>query len=93
LTVNRGKTHDYLGMNLDFSQESKLKVRMKEYVLQHATYLQLKINIRNTLIKNSRPIPYYASQTALLTKRACPDIQLAVPFFCTCMKRPDADDY
>jgi len=30
--VHRGKVHDYLGMNLDFSEKGKVKIDMKSYV-------------------------------------------------------------
>jgi Reverse transcriptase (RNA-dependent DNA polymerase) len=32
LTINRGKVHDYLGMTLDFSVASKVKIGMVQYV-------------------------------------------------------------
>jgi hypothetical protein len=32
LSVNRGRSHEYLGMNLDFSQENKVIIRMQEYI-------------------------------------------------------------
>jgi hypothetical protein len=32
LTVNREKTHDYLGMLLDFSEDGKVKINMQRYV-------------------------------------------------------------
>jgi hypothetical protein len=32
LTVNRGKNHEYLGMNLDFSKEDKVVIRMRDYI-------------------------------------------------------------
>jgi hypothetical protein len=32
LTVNRGRSREYLGMNLDFSQEDKVIIRMQEYI-------------------------------------------------------------
>ena len=31
MTVKRGKIHEYLGMTLDFSEESKFIVNMEEY--------------------------------------------------------------
>jgi hypothetical protein len=30
--VNRGKNHEYLGMNLDFSKEDKVVIRMRDYI-------------------------------------------------------------
>ena len=32
VTTVRGKKHDYLAMNLDYSQTEKLKVSMKYYI-------------------------------------------------------------
>ena len=32
MTVKRGKIHEYLGMTLDFSEESKFIVSMEEYI-------------------------------------------------------------
>ena len=34
MTVRRGKIHDYLGMTLDFSEEGKFIVNMKEYITE-----------------------------------------------------------
>ena len=34
MTVMQGKTHDYLGMTLDFSEEGKFIVNMKEYITE-----------------------------------------------------------
>ena len=34
LKVNRGKIHDYLGMNLDFSEDGNVKVSMIPYLLE-----------------------------------------------------------
>jgi Reverse transcriptase (RNA-dependent DNA polymerase) len=33
LTVNKGKVHEYLGMTLDFSNQGKVVVSMKDYVI------------------------------------------------------------
>jgi Reverse transcriptase (RNA-dependent DNA polymerase)/Zinc knuckle len=32
LTINRGKVHDYLGMELDFRQEKKVVIKMEKYI-------------------------------------------------------------
>jgi hypothetical protein len=32
LVTTRGKVHDYLGMTLDFSEEGKVKIIMKDYI-------------------------------------------------------------
>eukprot|EP00978_Attheya_sp_CCMP212_P046655 scaffold403813_cov59-Attheya_sp.AAC.2 len=32
LTIKRGKTHDYLGMTLDFSTSGKAKIFMVDYI-------------------------------------------------------------
>ncbi len=32
MTVTRGKTHDYLGMTIDFSKEGKVIINMGDYV-------------------------------------------------------------
>ena len=32
LTVNRGLTHDYLGMTIDYSDKGKVKIDMKDYI-------------------------------------------------------------
>ena len=32
MTVHRGKVHDYLGMDLDFSSTKTLKIRMIKYI-------------------------------------------------------------
>jgi hypothetical protein len=32
LTVNRGKTHEYFGMKIDYNAEGKVKITMSEYI-------------------------------------------------------------
>jgi hypothetical protein len=32
VTVNRGKTHDYLGMKIDFSEPGKVKITMEQFI-------------------------------------------------------------
>ena len=34
MTVKQGKIHEYLGMTLDFSEESKFIVNMEEYTVE-----------------------------------------------------------
>ena len=32
LTIHRGKHHDYLGMQLDYSEDGKVKITMFDYI-------------------------------------------------------------
>jgi hypothetical protein len=32
VAIHQGKKHDYLGMEIDFSEKCKVKIRMTEYV-------------------------------------------------------------
>jgi hypothetical protein len=98
-------------MNLDFSQENKVIIRMQEYIQEllskvpedmggvasspGAGHLFL-INGHNPEFLDKETADLFHTIVAkllFLSKRACPDIQLAVSFLCTRVKRPDADDY
>ena len=44
LKSTRGKVHDFLGMNLDFSKPGKLKVDMKKCVEEMIEYFSVDLN-------------------------------------------------
>ncbi len=50
LVVHRGKIHDYLGMDLDYSKEGKIKVCMIRYLIKL-------IQVFPELIEESAPPP------------------------------------
>jgi hypothetical protein len=111
LTVNRGKNHEYLGMNLDFSKEDKVVIRMWDYIqgiLDEApddmSWTANSPAASHLLLVNNQSPVYLDNKTGklfhtlvakllFLSKRARPDIQLAVSFLCTRVKKPDMDDY
>ena len=111
LTVNRGKHHEYLGMNLDFSQEHKVIITMRDYIQgilneapddmsgtassPAASHLFM-VNNQDPEYLDNRTAELFHTMVAkllFLSKRACPDIQLAISFLCTRVKNPSTDDY
>ena len=111
LSVHRGKQHDYLGMQLDFSTPSKVRISMTDYIdtILEGSPADMKgtspTPAANHLFTVNESCPTYLSpaqsemfhhmvaQLLFLCKRARPDIQTAVSFLCTRVKRPDTDDY
>ena len=111
LTVNRGKQHDYLGMNLDFSKENKVTIRMKNYINDllneapsdmsgtanspAASHL-FTVNNQNPVYLDRQTADLFHTMVAkllFLSKRARPDLQLAISFLCTRVRMPNTDDY
>jgi hypothetical protein len=111
LTVTRGKVHEYLGMNLDFSKESKVIVTMDTYIQgvldeapedmsgiassPAASHLFQINNLNPERLEKVTAELFHTMVAKLLflSKRARPNIQLAVSFLCTRVKSPDVDDY
>jgi predicted Rdx family selenoprotein len=98
LTVNQGRSHEYLGMKLDFSQEDKVIIRMQAFVQEllskapedmgeiasspAAGHLFL-VNDQNPELLDKETADLFHTIVAkllFLSKRACPDLQLAVIF-------------
>ena len=110
--VHRGKYHDYLGMDLDYSHKGEVKISMIKY-------LKKVLDVFPEGIKGSTPSPaadhlfkirdkaearflpeeqavafhHTVAQLLFASARARRDIQTAVAFLTTRVKRPDKDDW
>jgi hypothetical protein len=116
VTVKRGKCHDYMGMDLDYSKKGCLRISMIKYLekvfedfLEVITKVSAtpagdhQLNIRdeeettargNWLSEEQAQSFYHAvAQLLFLSGRARRDIQVAVAFLTTRVRRPDADDW
>jgi hypothetical protein len=111
LKANIGKTHDYLGMTLDYSIDGKVQFIMEDYINSildeapedmkgtapspAANHL-FQVNEVDPIFLGEHEAEYFhhtVAQLLFLCKRARPDIQTAVSFLCTRVKKPDCDDY
>eukprot|EP00804_Cyclotella_cryptica_P021176 CCRYP_001489-RA/>CCRYP_001489-RA protein AED:0.41 eAED:0.35 QI:0/-1/0/1/-1/1/1/0/615 len=116
ITVNRGKYHDYLGMDLDYSVPGKLRVSMIKYVdkilkdfpqaitktssTPAADHL-FQIRDAEEVAKQekflseeqARHFHHTVAQLLFLLTQARRDIQTAVAFLMTRVKKPDEDDW
>jgi hypothetical protein len=108
LTIMRGKTHDYLGMTLDYSVEGKVQIKMFDYIENMLKELPVDMDgesatpapnhlfeVNSEKLEKDKADMFHHNVAKLLflCKRARPDIQTAVAFLCTRVKGPDADDY
>ena len=110
--VTRGKVHDYLGMDLDFSQKGILKVSMIPYtgkVIQefpekiigtaaspaadHLFQIRDKSDAKYLPEELAMAFHRTTAQLLFMSARARWDIQTAVAFLCTRVKKPDEDDW
>ena len=51
MAIHRGKKHDYLGMEIDFSEKGKVKIGMTEYVERMLEVFPEKIKRTDTAVK------------------------------------------
>ena len=110
LTKSQGKVHKYLGMNIDFSEEGKVKFTMEDYIKEMLEELPEEMNGTAPapaashlfdMDETAEILPNYLADLYLhntakllfLCKRARPDLQTAVSFLCTRVKKPDVDNY
>ena len=112
MTITRGKIHDYLGMQLDFSMPGEVKVTMIPYVKEIVTLFEQYDNSTKTaktpasefLFKTREDVKVlpekqvaifhtFVAKNLFASKRAWPDISVAVAFLCTRVKNPDEDDW
>jgi hypothetical protein len=54
VAIHRGKKHDYLGMELDFSVKGKVKIGMIEYVENMLKFFPEKIKSKDTVVTPAR---------------------------------------
>ena len=109
ITATRGKIHAYLGMTLDYSDPGKVKVDMRDYVKamieefpkklagttpDPANDQLYKISLGQRLDPlKSEAFHTFVAKALFLTKRARPDIQMAVAFLCTRVKESTTYDW
>ena len=112
ITVNRGKVHDYLGMDLDYSTKGEFKIAMIKYLMK--IFEDFPEEIRSTApspaadhlfnVRDASEAKYLTEEQAkhfhhavaqllFVSARARRDIQTAVSFLTTRVKKPDEDDW
>ena len=107
LTVKRGKVHRYLGMMLDYTIDGKVQISMNNYIEEMLKSLPEDMSGESSSpagnhLFNPDAVPlsasesdkyhHYVAKLLFLCKRARPDIQTAVAFLSTRVKKPDQDD-
>jgi Reverse transcriptase (RNA-dependent DNA polymerase) len=111
LTVNRGTSHEYLGINLCFDIPGKVCINMSKYIKAMMAELSGDMDGQACtpaslhLFEGNNVNPEYLSEEIatmfhhnvakllFLCKRARPDIQTAMAFLCTRVKKTDTDYY
>ena len=112
--INRGAKHEYLGMDLDYSEKGVFKVSMIPYIdkihedfpeditssspTPHADHL---FKVREESDPKYKALPeeqiiafhHATAQLLYLSQRARRDIQTAVSFLTTRVRKPDEDDW
>ena len=102
MMITRGKIHDYLGMQLDFSMPGEVKVTMIPYVKEIVTLFEQYDNSTKTaktpaseflfkMREDVKVLPEkqvaifhtFVAKNLFASKRAWPDISVAVAFLCT----------
>jgi hypothetical protein len=116
ITVKRGQVHDYLGMDLDYSLEGKVRVSMIGYL--DKVFKDFPEEIRKTSSspaadhlfnvrdpeetekqgkwlseEHAQHFHHAVAQLLFLSVRARRDIQTAVSFLTTRVRKPDEDDW
>ena len=111
ITVKKGKKHDYLGMDVDLTQDGKVIISMIKYIEDMLNELPkdmqgisrtpaanhlFNVNNENPTYldeERSKIFHHNVAKLLFLSKRARPDIQIAIAFLCTRVKKPDYDDW
>ena len=106
-SFTRGKNHEYLGMEFDYSETGAFKVTNKIHEdfpeeieksapLPHTDYLfKIRDEDEATFLPEAQAVMFHHSvaQLLFLGCRDCMDIQVAVAFLTTRVKKPDKDDW
>ena len=112
LTHHKGKVHDYLGIDLDYSERKKLKVSMIKYIdkifkgfsedigspvadpaAAHLFTIREEGHDKYLPEEKAQEFHTIVAQLLFLSGRARRDIQVAVAFLTTRVKKPDIDDW
>jgi hypothetical protein len=116
ITVNRGKIHDYLGMDLDFSQDGVVKMSIIKHIQRAfddfpdeigknsstpASDHLFQVRDPEETEKMRKWLPeeqavhfhHTVAQLLFISTRVKKDIQMAVAFLTTRVKKPEEDDW
>ena len=107
--VSRGKRHFYLGMWLDYSEEGKVKIDMKDYIrdmvkefpeelsgkpASMATATLFDVQPSKKLAREQAQIFHtFVAKMLFLMKRGRPDAGTAISYLCTRVQEPTKDDW
>ena len=107
--VHRGKVHDYLAMNLDYTVKGQVKVDMTQYVKNMIKEFPESIKKESKTpatekLFNAHESPrldeqrkeqfhHTVAKALFVAKRARPDILPTVSFLCTRVKQPTEEDW
>jgi hypothetical protein len=106
--LHRGKIHDYLGMELDYSEVNKVKIGMIKYVKNMLEDFPEKLKDKTPagddlfkkgqgkMLETERAEGYHTMVVAkglFLCKRSRPDIQPTIAVLCTRVKEPNEADW
>jgi len=106
LTITRGKRHQYLGMQIDYTKKKQVQITMYDYIHNMLNELPPDMDggattpAANHLFsvnqeaqklneKSAEMFHHNVAKLLYLCKRARPDIQTAVAFLTTRVKKPD----
>ena len=109
LRVHKGKVHDYLAMNLDYTIKGQVKIDMIKYVQYmikdfpkpitktHATPASEKLFSTHQSpeldSKRKDSFHHFVARALFVAKRARPDIQATIAFLCTRIQKPTEEDW
>ena len=112
--VHRGKIHDYLGVDFDFTERKKVKVSQIKYLCgvlkefpeeitgtaatpaaEHLFVIRPDDDPKKKYLPEEQAVTFHRTTAQLLfmSNRARRDIQTAVSFLTTRVKKPDEDDW
>jgi hypothetical protein len=98
ITIKDGKVHDYLGMNLDFTEEGYCKLDMRKYIDKVLLFAKVSTNSKSPADESLYIINEYSELLGIsdkehfhsvvacilyLAKRARPDLLTATSFLTT----------
>ena len=109
MTVTRGKNHNFVGMDLEFTDDGKVKILMKEYIKECMVAFGEELNKGvNTPAKHDLfsvgdltrmteskmdTFHHIVAKLLYVSKRARVDIDLAMSFLCTRVSRSTEEDW
>ena len=107
MTVKRGRTHNFVGMNLTFKDNGTVEILMQEYIRECMESFDEEMKKANTPAKHNlfdvndikqmseirmEIFHHIVAKLLYVSKRARVDIDLAVSFLCTRVSRSTEED-